>query len=221
MALKLITEPRDFSRDDYEYILEEKDRNSPSTLYIKGPFIGANTVNRNKRVYPLEEMVREVERYNTEMIGKGRSMGELNHPESADVNLERACHLITELKQDGNEFTGKSKVLSTPCGIIVRSLINDGVTIGVSTRALGQLIEEGSVNRVKNVRLITVDCVSDPSNATSFVNGILESKQWVLEKDGKLEELYDQFEKSLETLPRNDVDSYLREQFIRFINSIK
>merc|ERR1711998_404446 len=102
----------------------------------------AEGVNRNKRIYPLDEMQRETKRYENLMVKTGRAMGELNHPTTADVDLERACHLVTEMSQDGNVFYGKSKVLSTPTGLIVRSLINDGVRVGMSSRALGQLIPE-------------------------------------------------------------------------------
>jgi hypothetical protein len=154
------------------------------------------------------------------MVIPGRAMGELNHPSSADVDLERACHMITELSQDGNVFYGKSKVLTTPCGQIVRSLINDGVKVGMSSRALGTLEEGSTHNTVKNLKLVAVDCVADPSYPSAFVNGILESKQWVLADDGKYEEIYDRFEESISTLPRKDVDKYLLERIMLFIDKL-
>ena len=135
MLLKLIVE-KPAPDEQFEYILEEKDRQSPSTLYIKGPYMMAEGKNRNNRSYPLSELTREVERYKSEMINNNRAMGELNHPTNAEVDLERACHMVTEIVQEGNIFYGKSKVLSTPCGQIVRSLINDGVKVGMSSRAL-------------------------------------------------------------------------------------
>jgi len=147
-------------------------------------------------------------------------MGELNHPSSADVDLERACHMITELSQDGNVFYGKSKVLTTPCGQIVRSLINDGVKVGMSSRALGTLEEGSTHNTVKNLKLVAVDCVADPSYPSAFVNGILESKQWVLADDGKYEEIYDSFEKSISKLPSKEIDKYLLERIMSFINQL-
>lgn len=207
--------------EEYEIIYEEKDRNSPASMFIRGPYMMAEGVNRNKRLYPLEEMVREVDRYKKEMIVERRAMGELNHPTTADVNLERACHLVTEMWQDGNVFYGKSKILTTPCGLIVRSLINDGVKVGMSSRALGQLVEEGSYSKVKEMRLVAIDCVADPSFSKAFVNGILESKQWVLAADGTFEESYDRFEKSIKKLPKRDLDVFLREHIIKFIHSIK
>mgnify|MGYP003333689960 CR=1 FL=1 len=220
MSLRLIVE-KPAPEEQFEYILEEKDRNSPATLFIKGPYMMAEGVNRNNRLYPLHEMLREVDRYRTEMIGTARSMGELNHPTTADVDLERACHLVTEIHQDGNVFVGKSKVLSTPCGKIVTSLVNDGVRVGMSSRALGQLVESNGKNVVKDMRLVAIDCVADPSFPKAFVNGILESKQWVLADDGRFEEHYDRFESNIAKLPRHDVDAYLRKLVLEFIESIK
>ncbi|NBP03846.1 MAG: primosomal protein, partial [Proteobacteria bacterium] len=143
MALRLNLLVEKPIQEEFEYIYEEQNRNTPASLYIKGPYMMAEGVNKNNRLYPIEEMAKEVSRYSEEMIKNKRAMGELNHPTSADVDLERACHMVTELHQDGNVFYGKSKVLSTPCGQIVRCLVNDGVKVGMSSRALGTL-EEGS-----------------------------------------------------------------------------
>ena len=181
----------------------------------------AEGANRNKRIYNLDEMRSEATRYTEEMIKPGRAMGELNHPTTADVDLGRACHLVTELTQDGNVFYGKSKVLSTPSGLIVRSLINDGVKVGMSTRGLGQLVSESNgCNRVKDFRLVAVDCVADPSFPKAFVNGILESKQYVLSQNGSFEELYDSFENGIKNLPRNNKDEFLRKTILSFINKL-
>jgi hypothetical protein len=206
---------------EVKYLIEEQNRNSPSNLFIKGPFLMANEANRNKRVYPLEEMVKEVSRYDREMIRQNRATGELNHPQSPEINLERACHMVTELTQDGNIFNGKSKILSTPVGQVVRSLIMDGVKLGVSSRALGKLDKDGSFNRVSDFRLVAVDVVADPSVPTAFVNGILESKQWVLMDNGEFEPVYENFERKISNLPKINKDQYLKEQIISFINSLK
>jgi len=206
---------------EVKYLIEEQNRNAPSTMFIKGPFLMANEANRNKRVYPLEEMVREVSRYDKEMIKQNRATGELNHPQSPEINLERACHMVTELTQDGNIFTGKSKILSTPVGLVVRSLIMDGVKLGVSSRALGRVDSDKGINRVSDFRLVAVDVVADPSVPTAFVNGILESKQWVLMDNGDFEPVYEQFEKRISNLPKINKDQYLKEQIINFINSLK
>lgn len=215
---KLLVE--DFDPASFEYILEEKNSTSPSTLYVKGPYIMAEEVNKNKRKYSLPEVISEVNRYKKEMIDTNRSMGELNHPASAEVNPERACHLIVELTQDRNVFIGKSKILSTPLGLLVRSLINDGVRLGMSTRALGKLIEESAYNLVKEMRLIAVDAVADPSCTKAWVNGVLESRQYILNDYGQYEQAFDTFEESISRLPRHDVESYLKSQISAFIAAL-
>ena len=221
MALKLnLLVEKPALDDQFEYVVEESNRNAPSTLFIKGPYMMAEGVNKNKRMYPIDELRKEVQRYNEEMVIPGRAMGELNHPTSADVDLERACHMVTELYEDNNVFYGKSKVLSTPCGMIVRSLINDGVKVGMSSRALGTLEEGANHNVVRNLKLVAVDCVADPSFPKAFVNGILESKQWVVADNGKYEEVYENFQKSISKLPTKGVDAFLREHILKFIRSI-
>jgi hypothetical protein len=221
MALKLnlVVEKPDVS-DEFEYIEEQADRNADSNLFIKGPYMMAEGVNRNNRLYPLDELKREADRYIEEMVKPGRAMGELNHPTTADVDLERACHMVTELTQDGNVFYGKSKVLSTPCGQVVRSLINDGVKVGMSSRALGTLEEGSSHSTVKNLKLVAIDCVADPSYPSAFVDGILESKQWVVTGDNRYEEVYENFEKSIQRLPKKELDSFLRTRILSFIKSL-
>jgi len=218
MRLNLLVEKP--IKEEFEYIYEEQNRNSPAALFIKGPYMMAEDVNKNNRRYPKDELDREVRRYTEEMIRTQRAMGELNHPTSADVDLERACHLVTEMYTDGNVYVGKSKVLSTPCGLIVKSLINDGVKVGMSSRALGTLEEGSKCNTVRNMRLIAVDCVADPSCPKAFVNGILESKQFVVAEDGNFEELYSKFENNISSLPKKDVDKFLREQILKFISRL-
>lgn len=221
MSLRLIVE-KPAPEEEFEYIVEEKDRNSPSNLFIKGPYMMAENYNRNNRLYRLDEMVKEVNRYKTEMIKTNRALGTLNHESSAEVNLDRVCHIVTDLYQEGNIFHGKSKVLTTPSGHIVRALINDGVKVGMSSRALGQLEEAaGGKNIVKDFRLISIDCVADPSFPKAFVNGILESKQWVLGESGQFEEVYDGFENSISKLPKVQIEQYLKECIINFLNKIK
>lgn len=220
LKLKLMAENPD-AFDNFEILEEQTNLKGGSTLYVKGPFIGCNQINRNKRLYGLDDTRKDVQRYINEMVIPGRAMGELNHPASADVNLERACHLVTELIEEGDSFFGKAKVLSSPCGQILRSLINDGVKIGMSTRALGSLQEGKGYNEVKNMYLVAVDAVADPSYPKAFVNGILESKSFVVDDEGRFEEMYDNFEKNISKLPKNDVDNYLREQIVKFIQSLR
>lgn len=223
MPHKLLVEKPQTS--NIEYVVEEKNLrgDKEKRMWIVGEYMMAEDVNKNNRVYNRGEMEREVNRYMTEFVDPKRSMGELNHPTSAEVDLERACHLVTDLRMDRNVAMGKSMVLSTPTGKILESLINDGVQVGVSSRALGKLIPmEGAseVNKVEDMKLIAIDCVADPSYPKAFVNGILESKQYVLASDGSFEECYDEFERKISHLPRKNVEAYLKEQVMDFIGKI-
>ena len=219
MAFKLLVEKTDPL--EFDYVVEEQNNQSESRLYIKGPYMMASEINKNKRVYDLDNMVQEVTRYQKEMIKTDRAMGELNHPTTAEVDLERACHIVTEMKQDGNVFYGKSKVLQTPCGTIVKQLVTDGVRVGMSSRALGKIDQEtdSEVGHVTEMKLVAIDCVADPSYSDAFVNGILESKQWILNRSGDFEEHFDRFEESLKRLPRRDIDEYFRGKFIELIQN--
>jgi hypothetical protein len=192
-------------------------------MFIQGPYLMAEQKNKNGRIYSLNEMVTEVKRYTDEMIKNGRSLGELNHPASVEVNPERSCHMITELKQDGNLFIGKSKILSTPMGQIVRSLIMDGVKLGVSSRALGKLIPGSDYHTVQGFHLIGEDVVHDPSVSTAFVNGILESKDWIINKDGTIVEAYNNFEDKISSLPRHGDarEEVLKSAVAEFIAHLK
>ena len=217
MSLRLLVETP-ASEEQFEYIEEQKNIKGQSVMKIRGPYMACEEVNKNKRIYTESDMEREVNRYVQEMVIPKRALGELNHPASAEVDLERACHMVTSLRKDGNIIIGESIVLSTPVGQIVRSLINDGVKVGMSSRALGQLEEQSDgINRVNEMRLIAIDCVADPSCPKAFVNGILESKQFVLGMNGKLEEVSESFEKSLRGLPKHDVASFLKEQILTFL----
>ena len=224
MVHKLLVEPT--GSRNIEYVIEEKNLNGDKEprMFIVGEYMYAEKENKNHRVYCNQEMSKEVLRYNKDFIENKRALGELNHPENAEVSLDRACHLVTELYMDRNTCMGKSLVLDTPCGKVLQSLIKDGVQCGVSSRALGKLIPmEGKedTNKVEDMRLIAIDCVADPSNPGSFVNGILESKQYVLSDAGKFEEIYDQFEDALATLPTKDVEDYLKEQVMQFISKLQ
>ena len=208
---------------DLQYVVEEKNKNEPSTLYIQGPFLMSEQKNKNGRIYSLNEMVQEVGRYTSEMIKENRSLGELNHPASVEVNPERSGHLITELRQEGNMFFGKSKILSTPMGQLVRSLIMDNVKLGISSRALGKLMPQGDAHSVQGFHLICCDVVHDPSVSTAFVNGIMEAKDWILKTDGTIAEAYNTFENGVRVYPKHSEakEALLKEHILKFISALK
>lgn len=208
--------------DGIETIEEQSKLGSGNTLYIQGPYTGV-AKNKNRRVYPKEELDRDVNRYITEMVKNNRSMGELNHSSVPDVNPERAVHMVTHLEENNGTWYGKSKILSgegLPLGNLVRGLINQGVSLGVSTRSLGTLEEGVDHNTVRNLHIVAWDVVADPSFPTAFVNGILESKTWNVIGSGEYEETYGKFEKSISKLPKKEVNAFLKEQIIKFINSL-
>ena len=170
------------SVNDVSVLVEGKGDNKK--LYISGPFLQAEKVNRNNRVYPMATMETAVEKYNNDYIKENRAVGELNHPAEPVVNPERAAIMTTELKKNGIYFEGKAKVLSTPMGKIVENLLSDGVKIGVSSRGLGSLkpMREG-FNEVQSDFVLTTaaDVVFDPSAQSSFVEGVYESADWIYE----------------------------------------
>ena len=157
-------------------------RGGKKTLYIKGPFLQTETVNRNQRVYRLPVMQKEVARYTEAYIKKGRALGELGHPDGPTVNLDRVSHKIVSLEQKGNNFIGKAQILSTPMGKIAESLLKEGVTLGVSSRGIGSIAQnkEGFMEVGEDFMLATAaDIVADPSAPDAFVQGIMEGKEWV------------------------------------------
>ena len=173
--MKLITE----TVEEVKMITEEK--NGVKSLYIQGPFLVAEQKNRNGRLYKEETVRREVDRYNEEYVSKNRAFGELGHPDSPSINLDRVSHLITSLKQEGNQWIGKAKILETPMGKIARSLMEGGATLGVSSRGMGSLKEVNGVNVVQDDYYLATaaDIVADPSAPGAFVQGIMEGKEWV------------------------------------------
>jgi len=162
-----------------EYLIEEK--NGKKEYKIKGVFLQANIKNRNGRVYPREIMVREVNRYTKEFINKNRAFGELGHPDGPTVNLERVCHMVKSLTPDGDNFIGEAKIMDTPYGKIVKGLIDEGAQLGVSSRGMGSIMSRNGINYVKDDFYLATaaDIVADPSAPDAFVEGIMESREWV------------------------------------------
>ena len=162
-----------------EYIVEEK--NGKKKYKIKGVFLQSNIKNRNGRVYPREILVREVNRYTKEFINKNRAFGELGHPDGPTVNLERVCHMVKSLTPDGDNFIGEAKIMDTPYGKIVKGLIDEGAQLGVSSRGMGSIMNRNGINFVKDDFYLATaaDIVADPSAPDAFVEGIMESREWV------------------------------------------
>ena len=187
--MKLIAE----EIESIDILTEEKD--GKKTLYIQGPFLQAEMVNRNKRFYPIKTMTNEVKRYNNDFVSKGRALGELGHPDGPQINLDRVSHKIVSLTQEGNNFIGKAQILSTPMGKIAESLLADGVKLGVSSRGMGSITNIEGVNHVgEDFMLATAaDIVADPSAPDAFVDGVMEGKEWVWEgsvlKEKKVEKI--------------------------------
>ena len=181
--MKLIKE----LNEEVEYITE--DNEGKKNHYIQGVFLQSEITNRNGRMYPKSVLDREVKNYNEKYIRTNRALGELGHPEGPTVNLDRVSHKITELKEDGNNFVGKAKLLDTPMGNIAKNLLGEGVKLGVSSRGMGTLKRENGASVVgEDFMLATAaDIVSDPSAPDAFVEGIMEGKEWVWE-NGRLQE---------------------------------
>jgi len=195
--MKLITE----EVSKVKFISEGKGANKK--LYIEGVFLQGGIKNRNGRMYPVETLSREVGRYNESFVKKGRALGELGHPDGPTVNLDRVSHKITSLVQEGNNFRGKAQLLSTPMGKIASSLIDEGVTLGVSSRGVGSLREDNTGAKVvgEDFQLATAaDIVADPSAPDAFVNGIMEGKEWVWDGGTLREQLASRTKRRINTL---------------------
>ena len=179
--MKLISEQWS---DDVNYLVEEDPKTGKKNAYIEGVMLQTEVKNKNGRVYPKEVMQKEVKRYTKEYIDNNRAYGELGHPEGPTINLERTSHLITNLEQDGNNFVGKAKILSTPMGNIVKNLLDDGARLGVSSRGMGSLKASNAKGGAQMVQsdfqlATAADIVADPSAPDAFVNGVMEGVEWI------------------------------------------
>ena len=173
--MKLITE----QIESVEFLIEEN--GSKKNHFIEGVFLQSDIKNRNGRVYPMNVLEREVQRYTESYISKDRALGELGHPEGPTVNLDRVSHKIISLQKEGSNFIGKAKILDTPMGKITKSLIDEGVKLGVSSRGVGSLQERSGVSSVLDDLMLATaaDIVADPSAPDAFVEGIMEGKEWI------------------------------------------
>ena len=216
--MKLITE----QLDDLMFVTEETD--GKKSLFIEGVFLQSDVKNKNGRMYPKDILQREVNRYSKQYIETKRAFGELGHPDGPVINLERVSHMITDLKEDGKNFIGKAKIMtSTPYGKIVESLLNEGAQLGVSSRGMGTLKQQKGTNVVQDDFYLATaaDIVADPSPPNAFVEGVMEGKEWIFENGTfKEEDLMDLRQKLGNTRYSKDREELILKSFERFFSEI-
>ena len=200
----------------------EEESNGKKVLHIEGPFLVAERKNRNGRLYEYNTMKKEVHRYTEDYINKQRAFGELGHPESPTINLDRVSHMIVSLKEDGNQWIGKAKILDTPMGNIARSLIEGGAQLGVSSRGMGSLKNVNGVNVVQpDFYLATAaDIVADPSAPGAFVQGIMEGKEWMLVNGVWTEQDHTQAIKQIRQASRQEIEEVSLRIFGNFMKKL-
>ena len=216
--MKLIAE---YNESDVEFITEAKEGEGKKYI-ISGVFAQSESKNRNGRIYPRPIMEKAVSKYVAEQVSKDRAVGELNHPEGPTVNLDKVSHKITELKMKGNNVVGKAQILDTPNGKIVQGLLDGGVKLGVSTRGMGSLAQQGNAMVVKDDYLLnTIDIVQDPSAPGAFVNGIMEGVEWVW-NNGIIEaQEIEKMETEIKKAPRSDLYEVQVREFKNFLSYLK
>lgn len=215
--MKLITE----QIDDAKIVITEG-KNGKKNTFIEGVFLQGELTNRNGRRYPIATLAREVGKYNENFVKTGRALGELGHPDGPTINLDRASHLITSLKQEGNNFVGKARLLETPMGKIAKQLLDEGVKLGVSSRGLGSIKEENGVKVVgEDFMLATAaDIVADPSAPDAFVNGIMEGKEWVLAGGAIHESKIDEIKKRIDNAAVRQLEERKISAFSEFLKNL-
>lgn len=209
--------------EDVNVLIESSETTGKKDYYIEGIFMQANQKNRNGRIYPLEILERECKRYVTNEIAKNKAIGELTHPDSPQVNPERASHKIISLVQEGDNFIGKAKVMDTPMGKIVKALMDEGVQLGVSTRGLG------SVKSLKEAKVVqpdfflsTVDIVTDPSAHDAWVTAIMESKEYIIENGVIKEQTLKTLQDDIKNVSSRQIsEGKLIEMFESFLKTLK
>jgi|TARA_E500000178_G_scaffold287532_2_gene289775 hypothetical protein len=202
-------------------LIEEE--NGKKSLYIEGTFLVGDTVNKNNRMYKMDTLRNEVNRYNEEFIKGNRALGELGHPDTPTINLERVSHKIVSLKEDGNTFYGKAKILETPYGQIVKNFIDNDVSVGVSSRALGSLEpQKEGYNLVQDdLKLATAaDIVADPSAPGAFVNGIMENKEWMFVEGHFVEADFEQAKKQIKRATKAEIEDVALKLFENYLRKL-
>ena len=204
------------------YLTEEsKDPKKPN-VFIEGVFLQSDLKNKNGRVYPKEIMQREVQRYVNENVKTKRAYGELGHPDGPTVNLDRVSHMITDLREDGNNWIGKAKIMDTPMGRIVKELISEGAQLGVSSRGLGSLKERNGINEVQGDFMLATaaDIVADPSAPDAFVSGIMEGKEWVFVNGRWTEQDIEEAQSTISRASLADLEEEKMQVFSNFLDKL-
>jgi len=217
--IKLIKE----HTEEVKLIVEANDSKGSKDYFIEGVFLQSNLKNRNGRMYPKEILEKEVKRYNEQYITKNRAYGELGHPDSPTINLDRVSHMIKSLKLEGNNFIGRAKVLDTPYGKIVKSLIDEGAQLGVSSRGMGSLVQKNGMNLVQDDFMLATaaDIVADPSAPDAFVEGVMEGAEWVYNASTKSWMMAEQIKAEIKKLPAKQVVEAQARMFQTFLNGLK
>lgn len=215
--MKLITE----TVEEVNY-LTEATSDGGKNFFIEGTFMQADTLNRNKRVYPSNILLNEVARYTKDFVNQNRAFGELNHPSGPTVNLDRCCIIIKELNCNGNEVRGRAKVMSTPMGEIVKNLIAEGARLGVSTRGMGSLKQKNGYNEVQpDFMLSAVDVVADPSAPNAFVNGIMEGKEWIWDNGMLVERHIEEYRRQISAASARELEQKAVTLFEDFLRKLR
>jgi hypothetical protein len=214
--MKLITE----QIEDVKILTEEKD--GKKLLYIEGVFLQSELKNRNGRVYPFEVLNREVERYTEEYVKPKRALGELGHPDGPTINLDRVSHRIVSLHAEGHNFIGKAQILDTPMGNIAKSLLGEGVQLGVSSRGMGSIDKREDISIVRDDFFLTTaaDIVADPSAPDAFVNGIMEGKEWIWDNGILKEAKVDKYRRYMDEATRHTMEERTLKVFEDFLRKL-
>ena len=209
--------------EEVKLIVEAAEGGVGKNYFIEGIFLQTNLKNRNGRMYPKEILQKEVDRYNKEYTAKNRAFGELGHPDSPTINLDRVSHMIKSLKLEGNNFVGRAKIMDTPYGKIVKSLIDEGAQLGVSSRGMGSLIQKNGMNLVQDDFMLATaaDIVADPSAPDAFVEGIMEGKEWIFNASTKSWMIAEQIKSDIQKMTAKQVAENQARMFDTFLSSLK
>ena len=205
---------------EVKFLTEEKE--GKKNYFIEGIFLQSEIANKNGRMYPFKTLQREVAKYHENFIRQGRALGELGHPEGPSINLDRVSHKIERLSEDGNNFVGRAKILDTPNGKIAKSLLDEGVRLGVSSRGMGSLKKESTCNVVQDDFMLdtAADIVADPSAPDAFVDGIMEGKEWVWDNGILKESAIAEIKKEIDQATLRNLEERKISAFDKFLRSL-